>query len=60
MSDERLHLADLKATSPKDLLSMAEELEIENASTMRKGEIMFQVLRERADEGWEISGDGVL
>ncbi len=39
---------------------MAEELEIENASTMRKGEMMFQILRERADEGWEIGGDGVL
>ena len=60
MSDERLNLADLKVKTPKDLLSMAEELEIENASTMRKGEIMFQILRERADDGWEISGDGVL
>ena len=57
---DRLNLADLKAKSPKDLLTVAEELEIENASTMRKGEIMFQILRERADEGWEISGDGVL
>ncbi|MCF6233776.1 MAG: transcription termination factor Rho [Rhodobacteraceae bacterium] len=60
MTVETLALADLKATKPKDLLAIAEELEIENASTMRKGEIMFQVLRERADEGWEISGDGVL
>jgi transcription termination factor Rho len=40
--------------------SKAEELEIENASTMRKGEMMFEILRERADEGWEIGGDGVL
>jgi len=60
MSSTRLSLSDLKIKSPKDLLSMAEELEIENASTMRKGEIMFQILRERADEGWEIAGDGVL
>lgn len=60
MTQESLNLADLKAKSPKDLLAMAEELEIENASTMRKGEMMFQILRERADEGWEISGDGVL
>ncbi len=57
---ETLNLADLKATSAKDLLAMAEDLEIENASTMRKGEMMFQILKERADEGWEISGDGVL
>ena len=60
MTEDHLNLADLKAKSPKDLLAMAEELEIENASTMRKGEIMFQILRERADEGWKVSGDGVL
>ncbi len=60
MTTESLNLADLKAKSPKDLLAMAEDLEIENASTMRKGEMMFQILRERADEGWQISGDGVI
>ena len=60
MTDMTLKLADHKVKSPKDLLSMAEELEIENASTMRKGEMMFEILRERAEEGWEISGDGVL
>ena len=60
MSDDRLNLSDLKAHSAKDLLAMAEELEIENASTMRKGEMMFQILRERADEGWTVYGDGVL
>jgi transcription termination factor Rho len=41
-------------------LSLAEELEIENASTMRKGDMMFAILRERADEEWVIGGDGVL
>ncbi|MCR9148367.1 MAG: transcription termination factor Rho [Rhodobacteraceae bacterium] len=60
MSDDRLNLSDLKAQTAKDLLAMAEELEIENASTMRKGEMMFQILRERADEGWTVYGDGVL
>lgn len=60
MTTETLALAELKAQSPKVLLTMAEDLEIENASTMRKGEMMFQILRERADEGWEVSGDGVL
>jgi len=57
---ERLNLSDLKAQSPKDLLSMAEDLEIENASTMRKGEMMFSILKERAEDGWEIGGEGVL
>ena len=60
MSEPRLNLSELKAKSPKDLLSMAEELEIENASTMRKGEMMFQILREMADDGSVIGGDGVL
>lgn len=60
MSEERLNLSELKAKSPADLLSMAEEWEIENASTMRKGEMMFQLLKEHAEEGVEIGGDGVL
>ena len=55
-----LSLAELKGTSPADLLSIAKELEIENASTMRKGDMMFCILKEKADEGIEISGDGVL
>jgi transcription termination factor Rho len=39
---------------------MAEEWEIENAPSMRKGEMMFQILKEHAEEGFEIGGDGVL
>ena len=60
MSIERLNLADLKAKTPADLLAMAEEWEIENAPSMRKGEMMFSILKEHAEEGWEIGGDGVL
>ena len=60
MTQDRLNLADLKAQSPKDLLNLAEELEVENASTMRKGDMMFAILKERADEEWIIGGDGVL
>ncbi len=57
---EQLSLAELKVRTPAELLSMAEELEIENASTMRKGDMMFAILKEMAEEGVEISGDGVL
>ncbi|MBC7164175.1 MAG: transcription termination factor Rho [Roseovarius sp.] len=60
MSEERVNLSDLKALSAKDLLAIAEELEIENASTMRKGEMMFSILKERAEDGWLVFGDGVL
>ena len=55
-----LSLAELKGKSPADLLSIAEELDIENASTMRKGDMMFSILKEKAEDGVEISGDGVL
>ncbi len=60
MSEERVNLSDLKALTAKDLLAIAEELEIENASTMRKGEMMFSILKERAEDGWLVFGDGVL
>ncbi len=60
MTIERLNLAELKAKTPADLLAMAEEWEIENAPSMRKGEMMFSILKEHAEEGWEIGGNGVL
>jgi len=60
MNQMQVNLADLKSQSPAELLEMAEELEIENAPSMRKGEMMFSILKERAEDGWEISGDGVL
>ena len=60
MTIERLNLSDLKAKTPAELLAMAEEWEIDNAPSMRKGEMMFSILKEHAEEGWEIGGDGVL
>lgn len=60
MEIEKLSLAELKAKTPADLLKTAEDMEIENASTMRKGDMMFAVLKEMAEDGVEISGDGVV
>ena len=57
---KKISLAELKAKRPADLLNMAESLDIEKASTMRKGDMMFAVLKARAEEGWVISGNGVL
>ena len=57
---KELSLAELKAQSPSNLLKLAEKIEIENASTMRKGDMMFAILKEMAEEGVEIYGDGVL
>ena len=57
---KQLSLAELKTQSPSDLLKLAEKLEIENASSMRKGDMMFSILKDIAEDGVEISGDGVL
>jgi len=55
-----MSLDELKAKSPGDLLSFAEELEVENASTMRRQDMMFAILKELADREVEINGGGVL
>ncbi len=55
-----MNLKDLKAKTPGDLLSYAEELEVENASSLRKQDMMFAILKKLAEEDVAISGDGVL
>jgi transcription termination factor Rho len=57
---ENLKLSELKAKSPADLLTFAEEYEVENASTMRKQELMFAILKELAAREVEITGEGVV
>ena len=44
-----MNLQDLKQKSPPDLLSFAEELEIENASTLRKQDMLFAILKQLAE-----------
>ena len=56
----QMSLEELKARSPGDLLAFAEELEVENASTMRRQDMMFAILKELADREVEINGGGVL
>ncbi|TNE59743.1 MAG: transcription termination factor Rho [Alphaproteobacteria bacterium] len=53
-------LHELKSKSPTDLLAFAEKHEVENASTMRKQELMFAILKQLAEEDVEITGGGVL
>ena len=55
-----MNLKDLKAKTPGDLLSYAEELEVENASSLRKQDMMFAILKKLAEEDVAISGDVVL
>ena len=55
-----MNLQELKQKSPADLLAFAEELEIENASTLRKQDMMFAILKHLAENDVIISGDGGL
>src|SRR4026209_1012305 len=55
-----MKLQDLKAKTPAELVSFAEELEVENASTMRKQELMFGILKQLSGRETEIIGEGVL
>ncbi|MEO9877479.1 MAG: transcription termination factor Rho [Anderseniella sp.] len=57
---EQIKLFDLKQKSPAELLSAAEELEVENASVLRKQELMFTILKSLAARDVNIIGEGVV
>jgi len=55
-----MKIQELKKNSPAQLIEQAEKLGIENASTLRKQEILFAILKKLAEKGEEITGMGVL
>jgi len=55
-----MNLQELKRKSPAELLAFAEELQIENASSLRRQDMMFGILKQLADNDVPIYGDGVL
>jgi transcription termination factor Rho len=55
-----MNIQELKKNSSEKLISQAEELGVENASTLRKQEILFAILKKFAEKGDEITGSGVL
>ena len=55
-----MNLKELKAKPPAELLAYAEDLQIENASSLRKQEMMFAILKQLAENDQPIFGDGVL
>jgi len=55
-----MKLSDLKIKTPTELLAFAEEHEVENASTMRKQELMFAILKQLAAQDIDIIGEGVV
>ena len=55
-----MKLQDLKAKTPAELTAFAEEHQVENASTMRKQELMFAILKNLATAEIDIIGEGVV
>ena len=55
-----MYLSELKAMPVTQLVELAISLEIENASRLRKQELMFAILKKKAKTGEQIFGDGVL
>ena len=55
-----MNIQELKKKSSEQLITQAEELGVENASTLRKQEILFAILKKLAEKGEEITGIGVL
>ncbi len=60
MAGQKMSLQTLKDKSSTDLLTFAESLGVENASNMRKQDMLFAVLKALAEEGVEITGSGVM
>jgi transcription termination factor Rho len=57
---KEIKLSDLKRKSAAELVSLAESLDVEGASTLRKQELMFAILKTYAARGVEIIGEGVV
>jgi transcription termination factor Rho len=55
-----MHLKDLKKNTPAELVAMAEAMGVEGASTLRKQDLMFSILKVRAESGAEIMGMGTI
>ncbi len=55
-----MNIQELKKNSSEHLVTQAEELGVENASTLRKQEILFAILKKLAEKGEEITGSGTL
>ncbi len=55
-----MHLKELKKKTPAELVGMAEELGVEGASTLRKQDLMFAILKVEAENGEEIIGEGTI
>ncbi len=57
---QQIKLQELKQKTPTELIALADKHDIENASTMRKQDLMFAILKQLAENGTDIVGEGVV
>ncbi|QLC25639.1 transcription termination factor Rho [Parasphingopyxis algicola] len=55
-----MHLKDLKQKKPAELVKMAEDLGVEGASTLRKQDLLFGILKAESENGEQIMGMGTI
>ncbi len=55
-----MRLKEIKQKTPSELLAFADSLELENASALKRQDLMFAILKKLAENGVEIQGEGVL
>ncbi len=57
---QEMKLQELKSKKPPELIAYAESMEVENASILRKQELLFAILKKLSDQDVEIIGEGVV
>lgn len=55
-----MNLTELKNTPVSELITLGENMGLENLARMRKQDIIFSILKQHAKSGEDIFGDGVL
>ena len=55
-----MKISDLKELPVHELITLAEESGVENASRMKRQDVTFALLKNKAEEGEDIQGEGVL
>lgn len=55
-----MNLTELKNTPVSELITLGENMGLENLARMRKQDIIFAILKQHAKSGEDIFGDGVL
>lgn len=55
-----MRLKEIKTKTPTELLEFADSLQLENASALKRQDLMFAILKKLSENEVEIQGEGVL